>query len=146
MQDININNKYILYWCRYTSPHLAHGLGPKIWGGVYPISSGNKPPPPPATKIWLTQHLQYFRHNTQKTSLLSAIYLRQLFFYFKVNHSFNHFLTTVNTTFVLRFCKTSVTRPKLYQWIKTFTTFISCVAVTFRTLNFISCLLLYKSN
>ena len=34
--------------------------------------------------------------------LLWAICLKRLFVYFNVNYSFNHFLTTVNTVFVLR--------------------------------------------
>ena len=40
-------------------------------------------------------------------------------------YSLNNFLTTVNTAFVLQFCKTSVTRPKLDKFIKVFTMCIS---------------------
>ena len=69
-------------------------------------------------KVYVAPVICFFQY------LLWAICLRQLFFYLKVNYSFNHFLTTVNMAFVLQFCKTSVTtcRPKLNQWIKAFTT------------------------
>ena len=46
-------------------------------------------------------------------SIFIMSHLPQTIDYFKMNYSFNHFLTTVNTAFVLSLCKRSVTRPEI---------------------------------
>ena len=113
-KNVNCAEKIVVLPAPTDNPHPA--IGPKELLPPFCMR-------PSWERVMYTLRLPYAFFNIYYEPFASDDYLSTLRWI--ILWIINHFLTTVNTTFVLQLCKRSVTRPKLNRWIKAFTTFVS---------------------